>query len=63
MPVAAPSLAVDIGTDELQRNGIIERLRQWPEVLDITVIKGESVVYLKVAAEFDRHQLDDLLSV
>lgn len=63
IPATAPSLAVDIGMDELKRNGIIERLRQWPDVLDITVIKGEPVVYLKVAAEFDRHQLDDLLSV
>ena len=62
VPTTAPSLAVDIGTDERLRNGILERLRQWPDVLDITVIKGEPVVYLKVAAEFDRHRLDDLIS-
>lgn len=62
VPNATPSLAIDIGSDELKRKGIIERLRQWPEVLDITVIKGESVVYLKVASEFDRHRLDDLIS-
>ncbi len=62
VPTLSPNLAIDIGTDELRRQGILERLKQWPDVLDITVIKGEPVVYLKVAAEFDRHQLDDLIS-
>ncbi|MFT5576580.1 MAG: MFS family permease [Bermanella sp.] len=62
VPSLAPNLAIDIGKDEQRRNGIVERLRQWPEVLDITVIQGESLVYLKVAAEFDRRQLDELIS-
>lgn len=62
IPATRPNLAVDLGRDEARRRGIIECLRQWPEVLDITVISGEPVVYLKVAGEFDQHRLDELIS-
>ncbi len=62
VPSLAPNLAVDIGKDEQKRKGIIEHLRQWPEVLDITIIQGETIVYLKVVADFDRHRLDELIS-
>ena len=62
VPVAAPNLALEIGRDEQQRKSVLERLREWPEVLDITVIAGEPVIYIKVASGFDQRRLDDLIS-
>lgn len=63
VPAPAPNLAVEIGRDEQQRKTVLERLREWPEVLDITVIAGEPVIYIKVASDFDRRRLDELISV
>ncbi len=62
VPAPAPNLAVEIGRDEQQRKTVLERLREWPEVLDITVIAGEPVIYIKVASDFDRRRLDELMS-
>ncbi|MBB3047464.1 MFS family permease [Litorivivens lipolytica] len=62
VPAPAPNLAVEIGRDEQQRKTVLERLREWPDVLDITVIAGEPVIYIKVASDFDRRRLDELIS-
>ncbi|WP_372782625.1 MFS transporter [Litorivivens sp.] len=62
VPAPAPNLAVEIGRDEQRRKSVLERLREWPDVLDITVIAGEPVIYIKVASDFDRRRLDELIS-